>query len=140
MENDSGNKRKAKHTFTSQEAVSYLRRLADQLEAGTIQISDEELEFGGQVKVKESFKSAKGTTVVKVQFKFSSPEAASEASEEMAEEAEAEPAAAAPAPPAPKKTAAVRRKAPAKPKLRAKAKPAAKKASAKKKTPTAKVQ
>ncbi|MEW5912455.1 MAG: GAK system XXXCH domain-containing protein [Thermodesulfobacteriota bacterium] len=93
MEKDSGNKKKAKLTFSSKEAVRYLRRLADQLEAGAIQISNQEMEFGEEVKVKESFKSAKGNTVVKVQFKFSSPETPAAADQTSPDTAEKEPVA-----------------------------------------------
>ena len=74
MENQPANKKKAKHSFSREEAVAYLRSLADQLENGTIQVSKEEMEFEGVIKVKESLKSKKGKTSVKVQFKVSTQE------------------------------------------------------------------
>ncbi len=74
MESDANSKRKAKHTLSREETVRYLRRLADQLEEGAIQVSNEEMEFEGQVKVKESLKAKKGKTSVKVQFKLSTQE------------------------------------------------------------------
>ncbi|MCF8033172.1 MAG: GAK system XXXCH domain-containing protein [Desulfarculaceae bacterium] len=73
MSNDP-NKKKAKHAFSREEAVEYLRRLADQLEDGSIQVSNEEMEFEGLIKVKEELKTKKGKTSVKVQFKVSTQE------------------------------------------------------------------
>ncbi|MCB2225031.1 MAG: GAK system XXXCH domain-containing protein [Desulfarculaceae bacterium] len=73
MPNDP-NKKKAKHAFSREEAVEYLRRLADQLEDGSIQVSNEEMEFEGLIKVKEELKTKKGKTSVKVQFKVSTQE------------------------------------------------------------------
>lgn len=74
MEKDPGKKKKAKRVFDRDETVTYLRQLADQLENGSIQVSNEEMEFEGQVKVKESMKSKKGKTSVKVEFKLSTYE------------------------------------------------------------------
>ena len=101
MEHDSDSRKKAKHTFSREEAVEYLRRLADQLENGAIQIRDEEMEFEGLVKVKESLKSKKDKTSVKVQFKLAiqetpheEPAAPGEATDQAApagEEVPAEP-------------------------------------------------
>lgn len=82
MENEANNNKKAKHTFSREEAVRYLRRLADQLESGAIEISNEEVEFQGLIKVKESLKSKKGKTSMKVQFKLSIQELLPEAAEE----------------------------------------------------------
>lgn len=90
METNSGNKKKAKHLFSREEAVEYLRRLADQLENGAIQISNEEMEFEGLIKVKESLKSKKGKTSVKVQFKVSTEEMPPAEEEGAAPEAKAD--------------------------------------------------
>ncbi|MGD9124819.1 MAG: GAK system XXXCH domain-containing protein [Desulfarculaceae bacterium] len=93
METSSDNKKKAKHIYSREEAVGYLRRLADQLENGTIQISDGEVEFEGLVKVKESLKSKKGKTSIKVQFRLSTQEIPlEEAGEEAPPDASPEPA------------------------------------------------
>ena len=73
MSNDP-NKKKAKHAFSREEAVEYLRRLADQIEDGSIQVSNEEMEFEGLIKIKEELKTKKGKTSVKVQFKVSTQE------------------------------------------------------------------
>ena len=93
MENQASDNKKAKHTFSGEEAVKYLRRLADQLESGAIEISNEEMEFQGQIKVKESLKSKKGKTSVKVQFKLSIQEVPPEsAADEAPQENTQEPA------------------------------------------------
>jgi len=85
--------KKAEHTFSSEEAVSYLRRLADQLENGAIQAEHEEMEFEGLVSVKESLKSKKGKTSVKLKLtthEAPPPEAENEATAEPETEAKAE--------------------------------------------------
>ncbi len=76
--------KKAEHTFSAEEAVSYLRRLADQLENGAIQVEHEEMEFEGLVSVKESLKSKKGKTSVKVKLKLTTHEMPSPESEPAA--------------------------------------------------------
>jgi XXXCH domain-containing protein len=83
MQENGKNKKKAKHKFTRQETADYLRRLADQLENGTILVSDEEMEFEGEVKVKESLKSKKGKTEVKLEVKLTSQELPDEETEEV---------------------------------------------------------
>ena len=81
MQDINKNKKKAKHKFTRQETADYLRRLVDQLENGTILVSDEEMEFEGEVKVKESLKSKKGKTEVKLEVKLTSQDLPDEVSQ-----------------------------------------------------------
>lgn len=74
MEKDSSKEKKAKHTLSREEAAKYLRRLAEQLDEGVLQVSEHEIELQGQVKIKEALKSKKGKTSVKVSFKLSTQE------------------------------------------------------------------
>lgn len=78
MEKSPEKKKKTKHTFSSEGAAGYLRRLADQLENGTLQIVSEEMEFSGMVKVKESLKSKRGKISIKVGISLPSGEAEEE--------------------------------------------------------------
>lgn len=70
MNDKPSNKKKVKHSFSSEDAVAYLRHLADQLEGGTLLISGQEAKFEGLVKVKEALKLKDGKTSVKVSFKL----------------------------------------------------------------------
>lgn len=66
-----GGNKNAKHRYSPAEAAAYLRRLADQLESGSISLGAEEMEFEQEIKVKESLKPKDSGDKVKFQLKVS---------------------------------------------------------------------
>jgi XXXCH domain-containing protein len=74
MTTDSGKKQKTKRIVSRLEAVSYLRKLADELEDGAIHFSSGDVDIQDQIKLKETLKAKKDHTTIKVQFKLHSHE------------------------------------------------------------------
>jgi hypothetical protein len=66
----SGQKEENKHAFSAQDAAGYLRRLADDLDSGKIQLEPKGLSREGRVSVKESLKTKEERTEVKVKLEF----------------------------------------------------------------------
>jgi len=74
-------------TLTAGDAAAFLRRLADQLEAGGLEVGEVRVETDGEVKIKQSVKTKEDKVAFKLKLKYETP-LNPEVSEAMAQDAE----------------------------------------------------